>query len=73
MVTGHRPLLCRGCAGNLYAVCTMDQAGGNRVGQWEVDHEMPVPCPLSGLLPLTGTAASVHDLPGAEEVLGPPV
>ncbi|MFF4391292.1 hypothetical protein OG365_35255 [Streptomyces sp. NBC_00853] len=85
MVTGHRPLLCRGCAGNLYAVCTMDHAGGkagtkaggksagNPVGQWEVDHEMPVPCPLSGLLPLTGTAASVHDLPGAEEVLGPPV
>ncbi|MFB6559189.1 hypothetical protein ACFCYH_09905 [Streptomyces sp. NPDC056400] len=85
MVTGHRPLLCRGCAGNLYAVCTMDHAGGNAggksggksagaaVGQWEVDHEMPVPCPLSGLLPLTGTAASVHDLPGAEEVLGPPV
>ncbi|MFF4448356.1 hypothetical protein [Streptomyces sp. NPDC001502] len=77
MVTGHRPLLCRGCAGNLYAVCTVDhsggKAGGNAVGQWEVDHEMPVPCPLSGLLPLTGTAASVHDLPGAEEVLGPPV
>ncbi|WP_406117151.1 hypothetical protein OG572_36115 [Streptomyces virginiae] len=72
-MTGHRPLLCRGCAGNLYAVCTMDHAGGNRVGQWEVDHEMPVPCPLSGLLPLTGTASSVHDLPGAEEVLGPPV
>ncbi|MFJ6478979.1 MULTISPECIES: hypothetical protein [unclassified Streptomyces] len=93
MVTGHRPLLCRGCAGNLYAVCTMDHAGrnaggkaagkaagntggkssGNAVGQWEVDHEMPVLCPLSGLLPLTGTAACVHDLPGAEEVLGPPV
>ncbi|WP_159017047.1 hypothetical protein [Streptomyces sp. NRRL S-575] len=51
----------------------MDHAGGNTVGQWEVDHEMPVPCPLAGLLPLTGTAASVHDLPGAEEVLGPPV
>ncbi|GGS12187.1 hypothetical protein Snoj_37050 [Streptomyces nojiriensis] len=77
MVTGHRPLLCRGCAGNLYAVCTMDHAGGKAgrdpVGQWEVDHETPVPCPLSALLPLTGTAASVHDLPGAEEVLGPPV
>ncbi|MFA7764086.1 hypothetical protein [Streptomyces sp. NRRL S-448] len=72
-MTGHRPLLCRGCAGNLYAVCTMDHAGGNTVGQWEVDHEMPVPCPLSSMLPLTGTAASVHDLPGAEEVLGPPV
>ncbi|WP_374772339.1 hypothetical protein OG756_03580 [Streptomyces sp. NBC_01310] len=71
-MTGHRPLLCRGCSGHLYAVCTVDHAGGNVVGQWEVDHETtPVPCPLAGLLPLTGTAASVHDLPGAEEVLGP--
>lgn len=71
-MTGHGPLRCRGCAGNLYAVCTTDRAGGKAVGQWEVDHEMPVSCPLAGLLPLTGTAASVHDLPGAEEVLGPP-
>ncbi len=65
---GHQPLLCRGCAGHLYAVCTTDHTGGNKVGQWEVDHEMPVSCPLAGLLPLT---VSVHDLPGAEEVLGP--
>ncbi|MFF8258866.1 hypothetical protein [Streptomyces virginiae] len=69
---GHQPLLCRGCAGHLYAVCTTDHTGGNKVGQWEVDHEMPVACPLAGLLPLTGRGVSVHDLPGAEEVLGPP-
>lgn len=74
-MSGRQPLFCRGCAGQLYAVCTTDRGGrggaGNTVGEWEVDHEMPVLCPLSGLLPLTGTAASVHELPGAEEVLGP--
>ncbi|MGW7456117.1 hypothetical protein [Streptomyces sp. NPDC054787] len=72
-MSAHRALLCRGCAGNLYAVCTMGRGpGGEAVGEWEVDHEIPVPCPLSGLLPLTGKAASVHELPGAREVLGPP-
>ncbi|MFD5619512.1 hypothetical protein [Streptomyces yangpuensis] len=70
-MSGHQALLCRGCAGHLYAVCTTDHTGGNKVGQWEVDHEMPVSCPLAGLLPLTGRGVSVHDLPGAEEVLGP--
>ncbi|WP_157879750.1 hypothetical protein [Streptomyces yangpuensis] len=70
-MNGHQPLLCRGCAGHLYAVCTTDHTGGNKVGQWEVDHEMPMSCPLAGLLPLTGRGISVHDLPGAEEVLGP--
>lgn len=73
-MTGHQLLFCRGCAGQLYAVCTTDRAGrGGRgtVGEWEVDHEMPVVCPLSSLLPLTGKAASVHELPGAQEVLGP--
>ncbi|MET9323481.1 hypothetical protein ABZX75_25315 [Streptomyces sp. NPDC003038] len=70
-MSGHRPLVCRGCSSHLYAVCTRDHAGRNRAGQWEVDHETPVLCPLEGLLPLTGTAADVHDLPGAEEVLGP--
>ncbi|MEU9164001.1 hypothetical protein AB0D29_27485 [Streptomyces sp. NPDC048424] len=70
-MTGHGPLLCRGCAGRLYAVCITDHSGGNTAGQWEVDHEMPGECPLAGLLPLTGTAVDVHDLPGAEEVLGP--
>ncbi|MGW9085849.1 hypothetical protein [Streptomyces yangpuensis] len=69
-MSGHQPLLCRGCAGHLYAVCTTDHTGGNKVGQWEVDHEMPMSCPLAGLLPLTGRGISVHDLPGAEEVLG---
>ncbi|MFD8952995.1 hypothetical protein [Streptomyces xanthophaeus] len=73
-VTGHWPLICRGCSGHLYAVRTTDHAGGNAAGQWEVDHEVPaLMCPLEGLLPLTGTAVSVHDLPGAREVLGPPV
>lgn len=76
-MTGHEALLCRGCAGRLYTVCTTDTGGGRRsrgaaLGEWEVDHEMPVLCPLSGLLPLTGTASAVHDLPGAHEVLGPP-
>lgn len=76
-MTGHDALLCRGCAGRLYAVCTTDAGPGRKsrgaaVGDWEVDHEMPVLCPLSGLLPLTGTASAVHDLPGAREVLGPP-
>ncbi|MFG2983591.1 hypothetical protein ACGFYQ_20475 [Streptomyces sp. NPDC048258] len=73
-VTGPEALLCRGCAGRLYAVCTTDgrKGRGSAVGEWEVDHEMPGLCPLSGLLPLTGTAAAVHDLPGAREVLGPP-
>ncbi|GHI83565.1 hypothetical protein ACWGF3_13175 [Streptomyces xanthophaeus] len=73
-MTGHWPLICRGCSGHLYAVRTTDHAGGNAAGQWEVDHEVPaLMCPLEGLLPLTGTAVSVHDLPGAREVLGPPV
>ncbi|MFB6614273.1 hypothetical protein ACIGFK_20630 [Streptomyces sp. NPDC085524] len=73
-MSGHQLLFCRGCAGQLYAVCTTDRAnrgGRGAVGDWEVDHEMPVACPLSSLLPLTGTAASVHELPGAQEVLGP--
>ncbi|MFJ4776819.1 hypothetical protein [Streptomyces sp. NPDC088762] len=72
-MTGREALLCRGCAGRLYAVCTTDRGGrGSTVGEWEVDHEMPAPCPLSGLLPLTGRAASVYDLPGAQEVIGRP-
>ncbi|MGW0749744.1 hypothetical protein [Streptomyces sp. NPDC002587] len=73
-VTGREALLCRGCAGRLYAVCTTDgrKGRGRAVGEWEVDHEMAGPCPFSGLLPLTGRAAAVHDLPGALEVLGPP-
>ncbi|MFD3807675.1 hypothetical protein ACFWSF_23055 [Streptomyces sp. NPDC058611] len=71
-MSGHQTLLCRGCSGHLYAVCTTDRAGGNAAGQWEVDHETSVVCPLEGLLPLTGTASAVHDLPGADEVLWPP-
>uniref|UniRef100_A0AAU2JJI7 CENP-V/GFA domain-containing protein n=1 Tax=Streptomyces sp. NBC_00049 TaxID=2903617 RepID=A0AAU2JJI7_9ACTN len=80
-MTGHGALFCQGCSGQLYAVCTTDRPpdrgngsgrGGKTTGEWEVDHEMPVLCPLSALLPLTGKAASVHDLPGAQEVLGPP-
>lgn len=67
-------LLCRGCAGRLYAVCTTDRGGRGRavVGEWEVDHEMPVSCPLAALLPLTGRAAAVYDLPGAREVIALP-
>ncbi|MGW5851715.1 hypothetical protein ACWFQ8_27845 [Streptomyces sp. NPDC055254] len=71
-MSGHGALLCRGCAGHLYSVRTRDPAGGEAAWLWEVDHETPVPCPLDGLLPLTGTAAGVYDLPGAERVLGPP-
>ncbi|MFI5619800.1 hypothetical protein [Streptomyces sp. NPDC051567] len=79
-MTGRPPLTCRGCSGHLYAVCTVDRGGGrgaagragSQVGEWEVDHEMPAPCPLERLLPLRGRAADPRDLPGAEEVLGPP-
>ncbi|OKK17361.1 hypothetical protein AMK16_21145 [Streptomyces sp. CB00455] len=72
-MTGHDALLCRGCAGRLYAVCTTAARDGSAAAtrEWEVDHEVPSRCPLSGLLPLTGSAADVHDLPHAQQVLGP--